>query len=134
MVELPTIDPRPLPEADLTALADSTWLVLTSPSGAEIFFDLLRERGMDARRLAHLKIAALGPGTAKALAGFGLFADLIPPAYDAASLGRALASKLRPGGPGVPGPGQGGEPRSAGDLVPGPRGWRSGRRPSMRRR
>ena len=97
VVELPTIDPRPLPEADLTALADSTWLVLTSPSGAEIFFDLLRERGMDARRLAHLKIAALGPGTAKALAGFGLFADLIPSSYDAASLGRALASELRPG-------------------------------------
>lgn len=97
VVELPTIDLRPLPAADLNGLAESRWLVLTSPSGAEIFCDLLRDRGMDARRLAHLKIAALGPGTAGALARRGLLADLVPETYDAASLGRALAPRLRPG-------------------------------------
>ena len=94
VVELPTIDPRPLPEADLTALADSTWLVLTSPSGAEIFFDLLRERGMDARRLAHLKIAALGPATAKALEQYGLRADFISPAATGEGLAAALADEM----------------------------------------
>jgi len=97
VVELPAIETRLLPDANLDALWDSRWLVLTSPSGAELFFELLRRRGIDARRLAGLKIAALGQGTADRLAGFGLFADLIPKTYDAASLGAALAAAVRPG-------------------------------------
>ncbi len=97
VVELPMIETCALPEADLDALWESQWLVFTSPSGVEHFFELLRERAVDARRLAGLKIAALGQGTADRLAGFGLFADLIPETYDAASLGAALAAVLHPG-------------------------------------
>jgi len=97
VIELPAIETRPLPEADLDALRESQWLVFTSPSGVEHFFELLRGRSIDARRLAGLKIAALGQGTANRLAEFGLFADLIPETYDAASLGAALAAVLQPG-------------------------------------
>ena len=45
---------------------DSQWLVLTSPSGVKIFFDLLRAARKDVRSLAHLKVAALGAGTVRA--------------------------------------------------------------------
>lgn len=97
VVELPAISTELLPEAKLDELWESQWLVFTSPSGVELFFDLLRARSLDVRRLAHLKIAALGQGTADRLAGFGLLADLVPPTYDADSLGLALAGRLQPG-------------------------------------
>ena len=47
--------------------------------------------GTDLRKLAHVKIAAIGEGTKKALRERGLLADLIPEVYDGASLGEALA-------------------------------------------
>lgn len=97
VIELPAIATNPLPGAGLDGLWDSQWLVFTSPSGVELFFDLLRARSLDVRKLASLKIAALGQGTADRLAGFGLLADLVPPTYDADSLGKALAAKLKPG-------------------------------------
>ncbi|UQZ91175.1 uroporphyrinogen-III C-methyltransferase [Deltaproteobacteria bacterium Smac51] len=54
------------------------WLVFTSPNGAETFLNQLYDSGRDARSLANLKIAVIGPGTADALKPFGLKADLIP--------------------------------------------------------
>ncbi|MCI8526172.1 MAG: uroporphyrinogen-III C-methyltransferase [Oscillospiraceae bacterium] len=96
-VPYPTVALQPLPGADLSALADCRWLALTSPSGVDIFFDRLRALGRDVRSLSHLRIAALGAGTAAALAARGVFADLVPETYDTASLGEALAAILRPG-------------------------------------
>ena len=55
----------------------------------------LRELGRDARHLCGVKLAAIGPGTAKALADRGLTADLVPGTYDAAHLGGALADAAR---------------------------------------
>lgn len=97
VVEFPTIELQPLPDADLSGLDDSQWLVLTSPSGVRIFFGLLRQRRRDVRSLSHLKIAALGSGTAAELEQYGVLADLVPPTYDARSLGAALAARLAPG-------------------------------------
>ena len=54
------------------------WLVFTSPNGAEIFLKALMADGRDARSLAGLKIAVVGPGTGAALKPFGLIADLQP--------------------------------------------------------
>lgn len=97
VVEFPTIELCPVPDADLTGLEDSQWLVLTSPSGVRIFFELLKGRRQDVRSLSHLRIAALGSGTAAELERYGILADLVPPTYDARSLGLALASRLAPG-------------------------------------
>lgn len=94
VVELPAISMRLLEDAALDELWECDWVVFTSPSGVELFFELLRGRSMDVRRMARLKIAALGQGTAERLAGFGLLADLVPPTYDADSLGAALAERV----------------------------------------
>lgn len=63
-------------------VADYEWVVLTSPNGAARFCDQLR----DGRDLAGVKLAAIGPGTADALAARNLVADLVPERFTAESL------------------------------------------------
>ena len=46
-------------------------LCLTSPNGAELLMDGLDRQGLDARVLAGTRVAAIGPGTAAALARLG---------------------------------------------------------------
>lgn len=54
------------------------WLLLTSPQAVAATFGHLAEMGKDARALAGVRIAAVGPGTAAALGGQGLRADFLP--------------------------------------------------------
>jgi uroporphyrinogen III methyltransferase/synthase len=51
---------------------------LTSPNGVRLLFDALTAAGRDARALASATIAAIGPGTAAALADRGIRADIVP--------------------------------------------------------
>jgi uroporphyrinogen III methyltransferase/synthase len=86
VVELPTIEIEPLPVTlpELTAL---TWLVFTSANGVDGFFTRgLHARGLDARALGGVRIAAIGPGTAAALARHGIAPDLVPERFVAESL------------------------------------------------
>ncbi|MBN9414573.1 MAG: uroporphyrinogen-III synthase [Candidatus Eremiobacteraeota bacterium] len=69
-------DGEPLGRA-LEALETFDWVVFTSPNGVRTFFEALRREG-DARRLGRARLAAIGPGTARALALQGLKADLVP--------------------------------------------------------
>jgi uroporphyrinogen III methyltransferase/synthase len=62
------------------------WLVLTSPNGARRLLAALRAAGRDARALGATRLAAIGPGTADALAAGNLVADLVPPRFVAESL------------------------------------------------
>jgi uroporphyrinogen III methyltransferase/synthase len=88
VLELPTIeivDPLDGGAAlrDAAAgLRDVEWLVLTSPNAVARFCDLLR----DGRDLAGVKIAAIGSGTAEALAERSLVPDLVPERFVAESL------------------------------------------------
>ncbi len=69
------------------------WVAFTSPNGPEVFFQLLRTARLDLRGLGGVKFAAIGPGTAKALEQYGVFADLVPVHHDTAALGAALAEQ-----------------------------------------
>ena len=95
VIEYPCIETRPIVpcapmEEALGQLQNYDWLALTSPAGAQYLWEELRREGKDARALAGLKIAAIGPGTAGVLAKHGLQADYIPEVYDAAHLGAGL--------------------------------------------
>lgn len=94
----PTIEIGPPPDeslldAVLERLAEFDWLVFSSANGVEYFLERLCRQGMDLRRLAHLRIAAIGPGTADALAACRLRADLVPESYRAESLADALSEE-----------------------------------------
>jgi uroporphyrinogen III methyltransferase / synthase len=67
-------------------LASYDWVVVTSPNGARALLVALRTQELDARVFASCKVAAIGPGTAEALAAGNVLADLIPPRYVAESL------------------------------------------------
>jgi len=95
VIECPTIrlappeDWGPLDRA-LDDLSAFDWLVLTSPNGVQSLFERLFTKGLDARALAPVKLAAIGPATAEKLARFGLKPDLLPEKYVAESLLEAL--------------------------------------------
>jgi uroporphyrinogen III methyltransferase/synthase len=98
-VEAPTIaiEPTTEPEALRDALGrvrDGAydWLVLTSANGVAAVWDGLRTLGGDARWLARVAIAAVGPGTAEALAARGLSSDLVPARYTTRGLADALVA------------------------------------------
>jgi uroporphyrinogen III methyltransferase/synthase len=74
----------------LARLADFDWLVFSSTNGVMSVMERLRQRGLSPQRFPRL--AAIGPGTAEALAGYGLQADLVPKSYRAEALAEALAS------------------------------------------
>jgi uroporphyrinogen III methyltransferase / synthase len=64
---------------------------LTSPNGVRLLFEAMAEQGRDARALANATVAAIGPGTAAALAEHGVLADILPERFVAEALVEALA-------------------------------------------
>ena len=62
----------------LERLETFDWLIFTSANGAKYFFERLKCKGLDARALASMKVAAIGKTTAKRLTAFGIVADLVP--------------------------------------------------------
>ena len=95
VIECPTISMAPpvdWSEVDrvLDRLADFGWLVLTSPNGVIFLMERLKTRGLDARSLAPVKLAAIGPATAEKLEEYGLRADQVPGEYVGEALSRTL--------------------------------------------
>lgn len=89
------LDPCPGVDEAMERLCDYEWLALTSPAGVEALWRWLEVHGRDARALGAVKLAAIGPGTARALAAHGLRADYVPEVYDAAHLGAGLPATGR---------------------------------------
>ena len=89
-IETAPILPCPAVEQAIERLNDYAWVGFTSPAGVEAAWAQLVRMGKDARAFGGVKIAAIGPGTAKALAEHGLTADYLPEVYDAAHLGEGL--------------------------------------------
>lgn len=101
VIEIPAISVKEVEDTSevmkaIGELETYDWITFTSPSGVRIFFDLLKKSGKDIRALGNVKIASIGGGTTKALAGYQLNADLMPETYDGVSLGKEMAEKLAP--------------------------------------
>jgi uroporphyrinogen III methyltransferase/synthase len=114
VIELPAIRIEPRIETGEVRIAvekigDYALICLTSPNGVHLLFEALGAAGLDARALARPKkqqvgqgesdvaanagpvVAAIGPGTARALAAHGIAADIVPERFVAESLVEALA-------------------------------------------
>jgi uroporphyrinogen III methyltransferase/synthase len=94
---MPTIEIRPVDDSSdvdsvLARIDEFDWLIFTSVNGVNALFSRLWETGGDTRRLAHLKFAAIGTSTGRALEQFHIRPDVIPDEFRA----EALAVSLRP--------------------------------------
>jgi len=91
----PTDDWRPV-DAALARLAEFDWLVFSSVNGVQFLLDRLFATGGDVRKLAGIKLAAIGPGTSEELAKYHLRVDGQPPeVYRAEALAELLAEDAR---------------------------------------
>jgi len=90
VIEAPAIRTQPL-DAEVPDLAAFDLLCVTSPTGVHALFARLEAGGRDARALAGTRVAAIGPGTARALAEHGIRADVVPGRAVAEGLVEALA-------------------------------------------
>jgi uroporphyrinogen III methyltransferase / synthase len=96
VVQAPVIRVQPLSDPAQPTLDPSPYdlICLSSPNAVSALFkrldDGIHPRG-DARALAAAKIAAIGPGTVRALAEHGVVADVVPERFVAESLVEALA-------------------------------------------
>ena len=112
VVELPAIRVEPrLQSAEvreaIERIGEYALICVTSPNGAHLLFEALAAGGggaaapsgsaqpvprLDARALAGATVAAIGPGTARALAGHGISADIVPERFVAEALVEVLAA------------------------------------------
>src|SRR5215472_8133230 len=54
------------------------WLVFTSANGVNTCFDRLGTLGYKAQDIGNVRVAAIGPATARALRSYGVKSDLVP--------------------------------------------------------
>ncbi len=107
VVELPAIRIEPRIESEevrraVEQIGEYALICLTSPNGVRLLFEAMREAGLDARALGGapkqkqveegkgLTIAAIGPGTARALSEHRIAADVVPERFVAEALVEAL--------------------------------------------
>ncbi len=95
VLEAPTLrvvrltDDAVLREA-IAAIHRYDWLVLTSVNGVDALAWQLRMVGLDARSLAGVHVAVVGPSTAERLNALFIKPDLVPRQYLTSALGREL--------------------------------------------
>jgi uroporphyrinogen III methyltransferase/synthase len=95
VVEVPATRIEPIESPAITEsiarLADYKWVIFTSQNAVFLFWRALRRAERDARALAGVKVAAVGPVTADALLEMGIATDLSPERFVA----EALLDELR---------------------------------------
>jgi uroporphyrinogen-III synthase len=100
VLEIPFIEIRnprsfePLDHA-LKNLPAYDWLILTSVNGVEAMWERLSNLRLTKKSLRHLKIAAIGPATKKAIEKRGLKVNVVPEEYVAESVVKSLRKKVK---------------------------------------
>src|SRR5579885_3555455 len=83
VIEIPFIEIRkprsfkPL-DSSLIRIDSYDWLILTSANGVDALWERMGKLGISKRELRHLKVAAIGPATKKAIEKRGLAVDVVP--------------------------------------------------------
>jgi uroporphyrinogen-III synthase len=84
---------RPLDSA-LRNLASYDWLILTSVNGVEALWERMEKLKLPLSSLDHLRVAAIGPATKKAIEKRGPRVDVVPEEYVAESVVRSLRTRV----------------------------------------
>jgi uroporphyrinogen III methyltransferase/synthase len=97
VIEMPAtqvarLDLGPL-RTEIRRVSQFEWLIFTSQNAISIFWEQLLGEGKDARALAGLTVAAVGPATAGALLGHGIAVDVIPNRFAAEGLLEMLQAR-----------------------------------------
>jgi uroporphyrinogen-III synthase len=100
VIEIPFIEirkPRSFKALDgaLGSLAEYDWLILTSVNGVDAMWERLAKLDLRPTRLKHLRIAAIGPATKKAIEQRGAKVDVVPKEYVAESVVRSLRKRAK---------------------------------------
>ncbi len=100
VLEIPFIEirrPRNLKALDaaLMSLGEYDWLILTSVNGVEAMWERLAKLRLTKKNLKHLRIAAIGPATKKAIEQHGVEVEVVPKEYVAESVVRTLRRKVK---------------------------------------
>ncbi|MGA9966363.1 MAG: uroporphyrinogen-III synthase [Terriglobales bacterium] len=99
VIEIPFIEIRkprsykPLDTA-IKNLHDYDWLILTSVNGVEALWKRVHKLGLTERHLKHLKVAAIGPATKKAIEKRGIKVNVVPEEYVAESVVESLRDRV----------------------------------------
>lgn len=99
VIEIPFIEIRrprsykPL-DAALKNLPSYDWLILTSVNGVEAVWQRLKRLHLTKKNLKHLKVAAIGPATKKAIEKRGVHVHVVPEEYVAESVVQSLRERV----------------------------------------
>jgi len=100
VLEIPFIEirkPRSFQRLDtaLRNLRNYDWLILTSVNGVEAMWERLGKLRLVSGALDHLRMAAIGPATKKAIERRGVKVDVVPEEYVAESVVRSLRRRVK---------------------------------------
>jgi uroporphyrinogen-III synthase len=85
---------KPL-DAALKNVATYDWLILTSVNGVDALWDRVAKLHLTKKSLRHLKVAAIGPATQKAIEKRGIKVDIVPEQYVAESVVKSLRKRVK---------------------------------------
>jgi uroporphyrinogen-III synthase len=100
VIEVPFIEirkPRSYAALDgaLKTLAGYDWLILTSVNGVDALWTRCRKLGLTRKDFLHLRLAAIGPATKKAIQRLGLKVHVMPKEYVAEAVVQSLRRRIR---------------------------------------
>lgn len=98
-IEMPLLEIAPPADpARLVRAVQEAWsydlVAFTSENGVSAFFGAASEAGLDARAFGRARVAAIGEGTATALATHGIRADVVPSVFRGEALATACLADL----------------------------------------
>jgi uroporphyrinogen-III synthase len=100
VIEIPLIEIRPPGsykplDSALKCLEQYDWMILTSVNGVEALWRRMKKLGTRQGKLSHLRVAAIGPGTRKAIEAHGLTVHMMPREYVAEAVVRSMRAHVK---------------------------------------
>ncbi|MGD9950640.1 MAG: uroporphyrinogen-III C-methyltransferase [Desulfobulbus sp.] len=89
-IHIEPVDDYQVLDQAIAEIDSYSWLLFTSLNAVTYFFKRLYALGLDSRKLASTKIAAVGRATSEELLKYGVRADLIPEKFTGEGLAEAL--------------------------------------------